>query len=322
MATRSTGTLRVADRELHAKPPLPPPRIPDVSLPDALVALRDLIASIPSLAGPLMDSSSLDNRDPEFFRRVAPLFYAISWYYFRSEGFGLENIPRERPFIAVGNHSGPPLLPDVLVAGAWWAMEIGVDCPVYVLGHDLPLRIPILGNMMMKVGALRASRENAEKALAAGASILIYPGGDAECVRPFFQRDRIDLRGNTGFVQLAFRHGVPILPFANVGGSEVYFTLFAGESLARWTGYERLTRVKSLPLNFGLPWGFWLTSLVPYLPLPTKISYSVGSPIDVERSPELANNRTAVGRVYQRVTRSMQTMVDDMARRRRFPVIG
>ena len=324
MATRSTGILRVADRELQPKraPAPPPPRIPDVSLPDAVAGLRDLIAALPGLSRPLMNSSSLDNRDPEFFARVAPFFYAIAWYYFRSDASGLENIPREGPFIAVGNHSGPPLLFDVLVAGAWWAMEMGVERPVYVMVHDLPLRIPVLGNIMMKVGCLRASRENAEKALAAGASLLVFPGGDAECVRPFFQRDRIDLRGHTGFVELAARHGAPIVPFVNVGGSEVYFTIFAGESLARWTGYERLTRVKSLPLNLGLPWGLWLTSLVPYLPLPAKITYRVGPAIQIERNPELAKDRPAIDRVYRRVTGSMQTMVDEMARRRRFPVIG
>jgi 1-acyl-sn-glycerol-3-phosphate acyltransferase len=255
-------------------------------------------------------------------RRVAPLFYAIGRYYFRGEGEGLDNLPRGEQFVAVGNHSAPPLLPDFWVGAAWWAMEVGFDHPVYVLVHDVPLRIPVIGNLMMKAGCLRACRENAEKVLASGASLLVYPGGDAECMRSFRNRNCIDLRGHTGFVELAFRYGVPIVPVVNVGGQEVYFTIFSGERLARLSGLEKILRVKALPLIAGLPWGLWWTGFVPYLPLPAKLTYAVGPRIRVPHDPDLARDRAAVRRVYARVTSTMQEMVDSLASRRRFPVIG
>jgi 1-acyl-sn-glycerol-3-phosphate acyltransferase len=318
MNDRAAGALRAAG----IAPETSGPRFPDVSMSEIFASVVELIGALPELAGPQLDSSDLRNRDPELLRRIAPLFYAIGKYYFRGEGEGLENLPRDEQFIAVGNHSGPPLIPDVWVAGAWWMMEIGVEHPVYILVHDVPLRIPVLGNLMMKAGCLRASRENAEKVLASGASLLVFPGGDAECMRSFWNRNRIDLRGHTGFIELAFRHGVPILPMVNVGGQEVYFTLFSGERLARLSGLERLTRVQALPLIAGLPWGLWLSGFVPYLPLPAKLSYAVAPPIRVERDPERARDRAAVRRVYGRVTGIMQDMVDELASRRRFPVIG
>jgi 1-acyl-sn-glycerol-3-phosphate acyltransferase len=295
---------------------------PDVSLAQVAEALRVLIGALPALAGPLRDPSDLGNRDPEFMRQIAPLFYAIGKHYFRGSGQGLEHAPLDGQFIAVGNHSGPPILPDVWVGAAWWAMEVGFDRPVYILAHDVPISIPVLGNLMMKAGCLRASRENAEKALASGASLLVYPGGDVECSRPFRERNRIDLHGHTGFIELAFRHGVPIVPFVNVGGQEVYFTLSSGERLARVSGAARLLRLKALPVIAGLPWGLWLSGFVPYLPLPAKISYAVAPPIAVPRDPARAQDPAAVRRVYTRVSRIMQDMVTELASRRRFPVIG
>src|SRR6185295_17489305 len=193
---------------------------------------------------------------------------------------------------------------------------------IYMLAHDMPLRIPVLGNLMMRAGCLRATRENAEKVLASGASLLVYPGGDVDCMRSFWNRNRVDLRGHTGFIALAFRYGVPIVPFVNVGGQEVYFTIFSGARLARWSGIDRLLRVKALPLIAGLPWGLWWTGFVPYLPLPSKLSYAVAPPIQVDRDPVSARDPAALRRVYRRVTGTMQAMVDEMASRRRFPVIG
>jgi 1-acyl-sn-glycerol-3-phosphate acyltransferase len=274
------------------------------------------------LLGQTMDPSDLANRDPEFIRRVAPILYQVGKYYFRGEGEGMENIPATGPFIAVGNHSGGPILSDVWVMGAWWAMEVGVERPVYLMVHDTPFRVPVLNNFLMKVGALRASRENAEKALSSGAGLLVYPGGELDCLRSFRQRNTIDLQGRTGFIELAFTYGVPILPFVCIGGHEVYFTLFSSQRLARWTGIERLTRVKTVPLIFGLPWGVWWTGFVPYLPLPSKLVYKTAQPIPFERNPDLAKDKVVVRRVYRQVVDIMQGMMDDLARRRRFPVIG
>ncbi len=77
-----------------------------------------------------------------------------------------------------------------------------------------------------------------------------------------------------------------------------------------------------MPVNLGLPWGLWVTGFVPYLPLPSKLVYKVGEPIELEHAPELADDPDAVQRAYDRVTGVMQDMMDDLARRRRFPVIG
>ena len=269
-----------------------------------------------------MDPSDLDNRDPEFIAAVAPLINAVARWYFRLEHEGVEHIPASGPVMAVGNHNGGPIMPDVWLILGWWAENVGTDRPAYAMVHDIVFKIPVVNNLLMKVGALPATPQNAERALEAGAMVLVYPGGELDCLRPFSDRNKVDFLDHAGFVKIAMRCGVPILPVANVGGHEVYFVLFSSRALARWTGVSWLTRVKTVPLTIGLPWGIWLGGFLPFLPLPAKHSYKVGTPIRVPHDPDLARDGDAVRSVYDEVTTVLQRLVNDLARRRWFPVLG
>jgi 1-acyl-sn-glycerol-3-phosphate acyltransferase len=272
---------------------------------------------------PDLDTADLSNRDPEFIRTVAlPVLNLLRTEYFRTEQEGVQHIPQDGRFLAVGNHNGGPVLPDVWVMLSYWWTVFGPERPGYALVHDAPLRIPILKNIMVKLGALRASATAAEKVLGRGGPLLIYPGGELDCLKSFWRRNVIDFHGRTGFIKLALKHGVPILPIVCAGGHEVYFTLFSSQRLAEWTGLAWLTRVKTVPLNVGLPWGIWPTGFLPYLPLPAKLAYKVGEPIYLGHDPEAVSNPTVVRRAYAEVTETMQAMLDDLARRRHFPVIG
>jgi 1-acyl-sn-glycerol-3-phosphate acyltransferase len=270
-----------------------------------------------------LDPSDLGNRDPAFIRDVAlPLVAFVRRYYFRSEIEGTDRIPTAGSFIAVANHNGGPILADTWVMLSYWWSLFGVERGGYALVHDAPVRIPMLKSVLLRLGALRASAENATTVIRAGAPLLIYPGGELDCLKSFWRRHTIDFHGRTGFVRLALTHGVPIVPIVNVGGHEVFLTLFSSRRLAEWTGLARLTRVKTVPMNLGLPWGLWATGFVPFLPLPAKLQYRVGEPIDLGHDPEAAADRRVVQRAYARVTRTMQRMLDDLASRRRLPVFG
>jgi len=275
------------------------------------------------VSGPGLDPDDLEGRDPRFIEEVGrPFCDWLRKVYFRAECEGLEYLPRRGSFIAVANHSGGPMLPDIWVMISQFWELFGSQAPSYALVHDAAFRVPGVRNALIKLGALRASRRNAEKVLEAGGVLLITPGGDLEALRSFRQRNRLDLHGRTAFVEWAFRYGAPVLPVVNVGAHEVYCTLFSSRALARWSGIERWTGVKTVPVNLGLPWGIWLTGFVPYLPFPSKMSFQIGKPFRFPKDPRLAQNPDAVMRAFHRVGDRMQEMLDELAARRRFPVIG
>lgn len=269
-----------------------------------------------------LDESDPGARDVEFIRSVGQPF--CDWLrhsYFRAEFEGLDNLPSP-PFIAVANHSGGLLLADVWpVLSAWWE-RVPPEEPGYALVHDAAFRVPLLRNVLIRLGALRATTANAERALGAGGALLVFPGGDSDAQRSYWRRNVIDFHGRTGFVELALRHGVPIVPVVNVGGAEVAITVLSSPRLARITGLRRMLRVSTLPVTIGLPWGIWATGFVPYLPLPARMTFRIGEPIELPRAPALADDRALVRRTADEVVQRMQSMVDDLASRRRFPVLG
>ena len=63
----------------------------------------------------------------------------------------------------------------------------------------------------------------------------MYPGGDHEVFRPTWEQGKIDFGGRTGYVRLAQRLGVPIVPIVSVGSQETALFLTRGERLARLT---------------------------------------------------------------------------------------
>jgi 1-acyl-sn-glycerol-3-phosphate acyltransferase len=269
-----------------------------------------------------LDPSELSGRDPDFIERYGlPICRWLSRTYFRATYEGLDNLP-DPPFIAVAVHSGAPLLPDVWPMLAIWWERFSPRHPGYALVHDAAFQIPLARNLLIKLGALRASPANAARVLEAGGTVLIFPGGDLEAMRAFRSRHAVRFHGRTGVIRLALEHGVPLVPVVNVGGHEVYVVLTSGRRLAEWTGVARLTRIKAVPVVAGLPWGIWLTGMLPYLPLPARIDYKVGQPIAFPRAPELASDEATLRQETGRLQDRMQYMTWELVDRRRRPVLG
>jgi hypothetical protein len=78
----------------------------------------------------------------------------------------------------------------------------GVERPFYQLAHSRVVSAPPLASLR-KFGTVAANHENARLALESGAALLVYPGGDYEVFRPFWERNKVDFGGRKGYVKLA-----------------------------------------------------------------------------------------------------------------------
>src|SRR4051812_29438274 len=98
--------------------------------------------------------------------------------YFEPEVRGLASLPKEGPYLLVGNHSGGLYTPDAWVFVAAYLRHWGMDKPLRPLAHNLLFSVPAVRRALQRLGALPASPENAARALARGDMLLVYPGGD------------------------------------------------------------------------------------------------------------------------------------------------
>ena len=143
---------------------------------------------------------------------------------------------------------------------------------------------------------MTASPKNADRALAKGAALLVYPGGDYEAHRPSWESARVDLGGRRGFLRLAHRARVPLVPVVSIGGQETALFLSRGERLAEFLGLDRLLRLKVLPISLALPWGLNVGDMLGHFPLPAKITIEVLDPIDLRA---LFGDRPNWNRAYE-----------------------
>jgi len=262
--------------------------------------------------------ADLDERDPDLIREQLPLLWLFASLWYRGEVRGLGNIPDEGPVLMVGNHSGGNMTPDTVVFTLAFTTYFGVERPFYQLAHNLVASMPGLG-ALRKFGTVAASPRNGERALRAGAALLVYPGGDYEVHRPSWQGNRVDFNGRKGFIHLALEEGVPIVPVVAIGGQETALFLSRGEGLARLLGLDRMFRLKVLPVSLALPWILNVGDMLGHIPLPAKLTIETLSPIDLEAEfgPD-----PDVDEIYDHLMRLMQDTLDALAAERRLPVIG
>ena len=263
---------------------------------------------------------SLDGPDWTFVERQKYLWNFLVDHWFRMEFDGWENLP-DPPVLLVGIHSGAPFVWDAWTVGVQWWRRFGSERPLHGTAHDALMAMPGLGAYFRRMGVLPAAPDSISAALAAGRDVALWPGGERDSLRSWSQRDEAILAGRKGFVRLAIRSCVPIVPVATVGGPDSMPVLATGKRLARLLALDRVARLKMFPIAVQAPWGI-SPALLPEIPLPTKIRTAFQDPISVDCDPDRAQDDDYVDAKYHEVRASIQYGMDTLARRRRLPLFG
>jgi 1-acyl-sn-glycerol-3-phosphate acyltransferase len=266
---------------------------------------------------PLYDPDSLDNRDPKAIDRLLAKIDPILERFFQPSVRGLSRIPAG-PALYVENHNAGLLMPDAWAVASAIYRECGLEALPYALAHDLALRPPALNRALCPLGAVRANKDTAARVFAAGHKALVFPGGDLEVLRPFAKRDQIVFGPRRGYIKLALRSGVPIIPIVTAGAHSGFVVLDDGQKLARALRLPKWARVNVFPTVLSFPWGLTFGFPPPYVPVPTRMYSEVLAPIHFGRSGEVAaDDDDYVERCHERVVAAMQGTLDRLARERR-----
>jgi 1-acyl-sn-glycerol-3-phosphate acyltransferase len=253
-------------------------------------------------------SENLLRRDPAFIRRQLSAVTRLV-NLFSPEVRGVQNLPATGPSLVVGNHSCLFYMPDAWLVALEIIRRRGLEQPAYALAYDLLFGMPMVGPFLRRIGAIPADGHQAELALEQGALVLVYPGGDREACRPWTERSRIELGGHHGFVRLALRTGVPVVPVVTHGSHDAVVVVSRGDRLARALGLNRL-RINVFPFLIGPPFG--VTSvLAPPLPMPTAITVEFLPALDWSGyGSEMADDDAVVACCYEEITTTMQSALD------------
>jgi 1-acyl-sn-glycerol-3-phosphate acyltransferase len=193
--------------------------------------------------------------------RLAEAGAHLSAMYHRARLLGAEHLPRGGPVLLVGNHG-----------------VLGYETPAFfhLLHHATgryPLgladrgffRIPLVRTVLPWIGGVEGTPANALTALGEGHLVVCYPGGAREVFKRSQGRYMLRWEQALGFVKLAARTGVPIVPFAGFGVDDTFFYPPGEERLClRLSAREKYR----MPLVMGLG----------LLPLPVRMTFAMGEP--------------------------------------------
>lgn len=262
----------------------------------------------------------LDGQDETTLHRHKFVWNLLVDYWFRMEIDGWDNIP-EPPVLLVGIHSGAPFVWDAWTVGLQWWRRFGPERPLHGTAHDALMAIPGIGRYFRSMGVLPAAPDAIATALAEGRDVALWPGGEVDSLRPWTERDRANLAGRKGFVKMAIRAGVPIVPIATVGGADAMPVLIRGDRLSRALQLDRLLWLKVFPVAISLPWGIAPAAL-PQLPLPAKIRTRFMPAVGLNHDPARADDDAYVDSKYREVEHTIQRGMDALTRKRALPLFG
>ncbi len=209
--------------------------------------------------------------------------------YFRVRSRGHEHIPQHGAAVLAVNHSGAIPLDGMMV----WADVLRHTEPPRVAravaDHFVPM-IPLIGTFFARGGMVGGSRGNARTLLENGELLMIFPEGVPGIAKHFKQRYQLQ-EWRVGHVELAIRHGAPVVPVGIVGAE------------------EQMPQIGRIPISVaGMP--FIPITLTPF-PLPVRYHILYGAPIPVheEYRPEHADDPSAVREAAARVKAAVQALL-------------
>lgn len=271
---------------------------------------------VPAVAGPELDDPRTSDVDEwgrsERTRQAArTMFGPVYDHWFRVEWEGLEKIPTDGGALLVANHAAAvPSDAPVIMHG----IETELERPVYGLADELFKKLPVVGTLWSRAGGVLAHPDNAYRLLRHQQQlVLVFPEGSKGPAKTFDERYQLRRFGRAGFVQIAMRAGVPVVPIAVVGAEESMPTIANIAPLARALGVPYVPVTANL-----LAFGPLLGPLGGLLHFPVKIKLRVLDPVHFDDPPDQPRySRSKVMDQAEAIRQQIQEALYDMLRTRR-----
>jgi 1-acyl-sn-glycerol-3-phosphate acyltransferase len=239
---------------------------------------------------------------------LLPLVKPLYDRWFRVEVESVTNVPAQGGALLVANHAGGLWALDAVMTAVAVHDEHPAHRHLRMLGADLLFGTPAVGALARKAGATLACTADADRLLAAGELVGVWPEGFKGIGKPFRERYTLQRFGRGGFVQTALRAGVPIVPVSVVGAEEIHPVLGNAKTLAR------ILNLPYFPMTPTFPW----LGPLGLVPLPSKWYIEFGTPIETaELGADKADDPAAVFDLTDQVRETIQTTLYRLLGQRR-----
>eukprot|EP00605_Chrysophyceae_sp_TOSAG23-4_P000030 GSChrysophyteH1.ASY1.ANO1.31.1 assembled CDS len=167
--------------------------------------------------------------------------------------------------------------------------------------------IPIVREMTLFFGAVDACKPMCEKVLRSGTSLVLYPGGLDEANSTEGRGDDVRICTRTGFIRLAIKYGIPVLPVFTFGELDCVTPVnILPAAIASWIK-------KALRMSTTLFIGRYFT----FIPLRVPFNLCIGKKIEIKTGipddgPELD---AEIARVHQEYKAELRRLYETNKKR-------
>ena len=243
--------------------------------------------------------------DLQLLERLEPMLEFLQTQYWRVRLEGVEQIPLRAPCVFVANRSG--LIPyDGLMLAHLLSGLGDAELPVRFLVSDSVANQPFLQPWLARVGGVRACRENAERLLDSGFSLITFPEGDAGSNKSFRDRYTLVRFARDGAVLAALERDCPLVPVGVVGAEETH------PLLAKVPPPQVTTGLPFLPVTPTFP----LLGAFGALPLPVRWVIRFGASWSSGDFGGPLEDEVSVMRVHAQIRERVQSLVREALKSR------
>ncbi|MBN2694838.1 acyltransferase family protein [bacterium] len=241
------------------------------------------------------DENRVDLINYPFIESTTPLVSFLESYH-SYEVRNIERIPKNGGGIIIGNH-GFIAYDMYLLAFKYY--ELHKKMWRGLTDHVI-FKIPILREIFLALGIVDGNRKMASQLLENEEFLIVFPGGSKEAMKSSKERYKLKWDGRYGFLKMALKHRVPIVPTICIGIDDIFDVHVDGYELAGKFG------LKDFPLpifsgRFGLP-----------IPKPIKLTHYIGEPIYfTENECNSHDDINVLRKIQKRVKKVLEKMLID-----------
>ncbi len=238
-----------------------------------------------------------------FVRAATPLMWAV-----RPKMLGLARLPARGPNLFVGNHTRM-FMADYTVMLLELYRRKGIL--LWSLGDHFHYKIPVWRQILLQNGTVEGTYANSVDVLRHGNNLVVFPGGAREVTKGKGDDYRLLWQGRSGFARLAIQTQTTVIPFATVGGDDIYDVVVDSDDILATDTGRHLDEMFS---RIGLPVANYLPPLVKgvgptLIPRIQRLYYAFGPPIDPKPFRGLHGDEQSVAEFRDSIETAVESLI-------------
>ncbi len=191
---------------------------------------------------------SWDKRKIRIIETIESFIWPLVKKIFRFKIRGTEYLTQlNGPTLFVSNHNS-----GALIASLSALMIIKKFQPhIFGFTHPSLFKIPLISNYFESLGAVPATYEVANEIFSAGSSLMIFPGGNAQALRPVSEFKINHFRDSHGWAKIAKENGVKVVPITFKNTHFINPIFFSGNWISKILILPWLLKLKITSISLG-----------------------------------------------------------------------